>query len=270
MIGRARLYKKMNFFDKALADVDKAVSISPKVNAYFLRAEILFELDRYEEALSDFNKGIIIDADNMEARFKRARTHYVLNNLEAALADLQYGLEREPNHSIMQAHCGNILHKLERPDEAIGYLNTAIGLDSKNAFAFSIRGAIFYEKKLLDQALSDLKKAETLDSNDYFTLEMLGRIYYEKKEFDKSLAYLFQVIQHYTNENNADLYELCGDIFSQQNSSEDAIFYYKQALKQRDTSQILLKIAKEYGKLGNFQEEILIQYEAYQHQLTHS
>ena len=56
-------------------------------------------MNKYEEALADFNKSLEIDLNNSWALDRRGEVYRIMNKYEEALADLNKSLEIKPSNS---------------------------------------------------------------------------------------------------------------------------------------------------------------------------
>lgn len=79
-------------FEGAIKQYDKAIEIDPTFSeAYYLRASLLYDDDKYQEALVDLNKLISLKPDPiefyMEALLLRAKSNLKINNKEKACKD---------------------------------------------------------------------------------------------------------------------------------------------------------------------------------------
>lgn len=84
-VVKGELYKE----DAGLADIQAAMALNPMLlGARMSAAVLLFEMERYEDAIEEFGKVIAAgDADLMEAHYYRADSHYNLGNKESACFD---------------------------------------------------------------------------------------------------------------------------------------------------------------------------------------
>ena len=76
--------------ERALEDLNKAISIEPNATRLEDRGAVLRELGRHREALEDFNKAEALDPEGWKHSFGpllRADCHAHLGNAEAAVAD---------------------------------------------------------------------------------------------------------------------------------------------------------------------------------------
>lgn len=84
-VVKGELYKE----DAGLADIQAAMELNPTLaGARMSAAVLLFEMERYEEAILEFGKVIEAeDVDLMEAYYYRADSYYKLENKESACDD---------------------------------------------------------------------------------------------------------------------------------------------------------------------------------------
>ncbi|HKS17515.1 MAG TPA: tetratricopeptide repeat protein [Planctomycetota bacterium] len=76
-------------FDEAIAEYDKVEALDPKVDIYNLRGNARKDLGRFEEALKDFNRIIELEPESAIALNNRGHLLYELEKWDEALADLR-------------------------------------------------------------------------------------------------------------------------------------------------------------------------------------
>jgi len=106
-LNRGVAWKKLNFFDKAFADYDKAIEINPKYYvAYSNRGSSYISLFRYPEAMADLNKAIEINPKYASAYSNRGLVKSRLGNYREAIEDFDKALVLEPDNSIIYSNRG--------------------------------------------------------------------------------------------------------------------------------------------------------------------
>ncbi|CAF4266153.1 unnamed protein product, partial [Adineta steineri] len=80
--GRAKTYKVLKQFDKALTDIEQVILLKPYwAKGYYCRSEILFEMKCFTPALLSSLQGLTIDPDDQIGKQIMARhLHTVLHN----------------------------------------------------------------------------------------------------------------------------------------------------------------------------------------------
>src|ERR1043166_726163 len=92
--NRSLAYTKAEKLDQALADVDRAIRISPDyVFAYDNRGEIKRMRGEYDAAIVDFNMAIRLDPDFLAAYLDRGTAFKEMGNRKSARADFQTVLD---------------------------------------------------------------------------------------------------------------------------------------------------------------------------------
>jgi tetratricopeptide (TPR) repeat protein len=75
-------------FDKALADMNKALELKPDNLGYYFRAQVYADQNKNELALQDLNKSIELDAKDSSVYKLRAKVNAALGKKEASETDL--------------------------------------------------------------------------------------------------------------------------------------------------------------------------------------
>ena len=88
--NRGTLLGQLNRYEEAIADFDKVIAIFPRHElAYGNRATANYFLGKYEAALYDYNNAIALNANNANSYYGRALTYRALGNFAAAQNDFR-------------------------------------------------------------------------------------------------------------------------------------------------------------------------------------
>lgn len=89
----------MGQFDQALIDYNLAIESNKKcVSAYNNRASLYVDMKKYELALKDANKGLIIYENHGNLYKHRGLAHFYLRNYDQCLLDLQKSIKFAPKY----------------------------------------------------------------------------------------------------------------------------------------------------------------------------
>lgn len=91
------LYGNLGKKDLLLQELSWLLEHHPTSQNYIYRAHLFHENGNYEEALSDYNEAIRLDADNFMAYLKRAHTNFELVNYQLVIDDMNYLIHQDPN-----------------------------------------------------------------------------------------------------------------------------------------------------------------------------
>jgi predicted O-linked N-acetylglucosamine transferase (SPINDLY family) len=99
---------------------------------------VLFSLQRFNEALTNFNQALAIKPDFAEAYANRGSTLFRLNRCDEALNDFDRALQINSDlHSEVYANRGNALFILRRFEEALASYEQGVSIDQGDIHAFS-------------------------------------------------------------------------------------------------------------------------------------
>jgi len=124
---RAEVFMQLRQYDKAIADLDKASSISPNdADVYFQRAYILIATGKADEAVADFTKVLGIDPLHSKARLYRAIIHYRNKRFQPALDDCLALLKHDPTFYDAHITASRCYMELNNKAKALEHLETYI------------------------------------------------------------------------------------------------------------------------------------------------
>ena len=106
-----------------------------------------------QKCISDENKAIELDKNNLQAYHMRGVANYWLENYEQALTDLNKVIKECPNED-----------------------------------SYDIRSRIYYFTNNYESAIKDCTEVIKLNPNNANTYDCLGRIYYMQEDFDKAFS----------------------------------------------------------------------------------
>lgn len=102
LVNRGILRARKNETEGALADYDQGITLNPMLGeAYVDRGAVMIVLKRYDDALSDLDKGISLGANQLQiAYYDRGIADEALGNIRAAYEDYKKAVEIQPDFSL--------------------------------------------------------------------------------------------------------------------------------------------------------------------------
>ena len=88
------------------------------------------KLEKYQEAIENFNKAIELDPNSVAFYFARGDVYEILKKYEEAINDYDEAIELDPDNSYCYCNRGIAYEKMGEYQEAINDYNKAIELDS--------------------------------------------------------------------------------------------------------------------------------------------
>lgn len=149
--------------EKAVADFNKAfeMGINPKmeVSTRKLRAIALFQLKKYDEAISDFSFLIKNDASDFRAYLQRGWSFFYKGNHQSALADFDSALKLSPQEKGVRRYRAVSHYELGNYEKAVEDINEEIKINpAPLAEVYKTRANAYRKLGKIELAEADEKK----------------------------------------------------------------------------------------------------------------
>jgi tetratricopeptide (TPR) repeat protein len=174
-------------------------------DAHCQRGDVLFALERFEEAIVSYDRAIELDPQNVAAYANRGCAFGCSGDNEAAVASHDRALAIEPDHLLAALNRGVALHNLHRHEEALASFDRALAISPNDPGVHSNRATALGSLGRLDEALACYERAHALNPdfidayvNHGMLLKRLGR-------FDEALACFSRVLAVHPNDANVHL-----------------------------------------------------------------
>ncbi len=150
-------------YKEAITNYDKAIELNPQLAiAYNNRGTENAALHKYKEAIEDYNKAIELNPQLVEAYNNRGNAKSNLGDSKEAIADYNKAIELDPQYVDAYYNRGNAKLHSGKNEEAIEDYNKAIELNPKYAKAYCNRGVAKLALGRHEEAIKDYDKAKTL------------------------------------------------------------------------------------------------------------
>jgi tetratricopeptide (TPR) repeat protein len=186
---------QVGHYDKALHLLDRAKAItSNNHELQYNRANALFGLDRYKEALQGYSRAIELRPNYPLAFLGQSNVLTKLEAHEHAASSIDCAIKLMPDYELLFFNRGNIMDTLGKSDEAIRSFDRAIELEPTYGQAWHNRANLFGLTKRFDEAKSGFNEAIRLNPQDYDAYVSLAATYLALREFDDAIKTYEQVI----------------------------------------------------------------------------
>ncbi|MER8118100.1 tetratricopeptide repeat protein [Streptomyces sp. NPDC094031] len=180
---------------EALADLDRALALDPgDIPALSSRALCLYALGRADEALADADHVLAREEDTLWALVQRARIHADREEWDPALRDLDRIASLAPRDAWVAAECGDLYRDAGRYEDAVGELSRALELSPDYAWPLASRGAALCRLGRYEEALADLDRAVELVPDDVWPLVHQARCMGRLGRTDEALSRLRRAV----------------------------------------------------------------------------
>ncbi len=163
-IIRGGAYRAKGDFDRAIADLDKAVQLDPRsALSRMERAAIYHAKADLDRAIADYDRALQLDKNSVTAHAGRAKAYRGKGDFDRALADFEEAVRLDPKSSSLHVDRGAVYQTKGDLDQAITDYDEAIELDPIYAPAFLERAKAYRDKHDFERARQDLEAALKLD-----------------------------------------------------------------------------------------------------------
>lgn len=199
-VDRANAYLGKKDFDKALADLDRAVFRNSPYShtAYLTRGRILYSKGRYADAVENFTTAIATPAVEPTLipmfHVQRASAYVQLDKLDLAREDLDRSIKVKPFPGAYLVRA-NLSTREGKFDQAHADVTAVLQLQPRDVNALNVRGTIFRLQKQWDDALADFNKSIELQPITNSAFFGRAQLHLDQGDLDLALADLNIVLE---------------------------------------------------------------------------
>lgn len=236
------------------------------------RGDELFQLQRYKEAISAYDRVIQAQPQDYLAWFKRGITLENLNQFEAAIDAFDHVIQIQPEDYLAWYKRGVACERLQRYPEALQSYERVAELQPENYWAWHDRGKILELLRRFDEAIASYDRAVQLKSDFQLAVESRKRVLsqlqrvdtlYHLQHYDEAVASCDRAIE--LNPNDSLAWLMRGMALENLQRIEDAVAAYDHVVKiQPDDHLAWFRRANALEKLNRFEEAIAAYYRVVQ------
>jgi protein O-mannosyl-transferase len=199
--SRAVFYKgmtlsKANQYDKAIAEYDKAIALSPKyAKAYYNRGIAYGKKGNIAKAIENYNQAIQYDPRYTEAFVNRGNAFSSLKQYDKAVEDYNQVIAIEKNFLLAYYNRANAFRALGKTTEALEDYATVLRLNKNYAAAAFNRGTIFLNLKQWDSAIAEFSLAIQLKPKYKEAFVNRGIAYLNSNQVEKAIEEYDRALQ---------------------------------------------------------------------------
>jgi tetratricopeptide (TPR) repeat protein len=157
--------------DEALLSLRHALDLRPHyADAANLSGLILYQKDRFAEALEFFDISVRADPDQADALHMRALMLQKLGRLEESAADGARSAQFDPANADTHNNLGSVLHELDRFQESLACYDRALAVRPDYLVALNNKAHLLADMLRLDDALACYAKSLTIKPDDPIAL----------------------------------------------------------------------------------------------------
>lgn len=153
-------------YDRAVADLDAAVRLDPKIAGLYLERGLALDAKgEHTLAIADFGEAIGRNPGLVQAHFGRAIAYEDAGQHELSTADLNNAMRLDRNMvGALHMQRGNALRSAHQYDKAISAFDRAIDINSNWPLAYFGRAVSFEDKGDSERAAADYRRCIALNA----------------------------------------------------------------------------------------------------------
>lgn len=187
--ARGNSYQKLNKYDQAITDYDAAIKLDQKnASLYVNRGHALQAKGDLDKALADQDEAIKLDPKNRSAYVNRGDVFAAKGEYAKAVADYDAAIKIDPKDAVAYLDRGNARNADGKYEAAVADFDAAVQLLPKYPMGYFSRGFAHLYAGSLPKALADFKQAVALDPKDPYLalwLTIAGQRSKEKSDLAK-------------------------------------------------------------------------------------
>jgi tetratricopeptide (TPR) repeat protein len=227
---RSNVSQLAKHHSKILDAYEQAIQLDPtSAYAYILKGDVLYDLERYEEALTDYEQALQLDPENPYTYIFKGQALDGLERYEEALATYEEALQYIPDDAFVQGCRSITLYELERYEEALVACERSIELDPNDRFTHFHKGLILYALDHTEEALAAYEQAIRLDHVFDFVYQCKGDSLYVLERYEEALAAYEQAIR--LDPKYATAYKGKGDALYELKRYKEALAAYHRSIQ---------------------------------------
>ncbi|WP_066380136.1 MULTISPECIES: serine/threonine-protein kinase [unclassified Anabaena] len=193
------------------------------------QGNILFELQRYEDALAAYEQAVNIRPDYAQGWNGKGRTLAKLKQYEAALTAYDTAIQLQPNYVEAWRGRGFVLQNLRRYTEAIASFDKALQLNNNYPEVWNAQGETYSNLKQYNNAIAAYEQAIELQPENYTVWYNKGLALQNLQLYEDAIAAFKQAVKIKPDYERA-WYNL-GNAQVNVNRYEDAINAYEKTVQ---------------------------------------
>lgn len=203
---KAKKYYLVNRGVKAIKYLDKAIKKDKLyINAYIAKADLLYDLQRYSESSTVYEKALSINKNIPNIYYKLGTSYFFGNCYGLSITNLDKHIKYNKNHNVgsylLMAKANYNLHK---HDNVLYWSNRMI---SKNLFleeAYPLKAMAYFNKGWYKSALLEINRAIKLNPKDPVYFITRAECYRHLSQFKNTLKDLMHCKSLYLDQGNYD------------------------------------------------------------------
>lgn len=253
---RGNTLYNLNRFKEALENYDRAISIRPDyAEVWQDKAKTLYELKQYRESQSAYDKAIELKPEYLEAWTGRGYALDKLQQSQGAISSFDNALKIKPDYPQAWQGKGDALLNSQRYEDAIASYEKAVEFQPNLYQAWYNRGQAQQNLKHYEPAVQSYQKAVEIKSDNPEAWNNLGNVFLELNKNQEAFESYEKAVRFQPNFHQA--WYSKGIALLKMRRHEEAVEAYETTVKLKpDYSQAWYNLGWSYHELRRYEQAI--------------
>jgi pentatricopeptide repeat protein len=190
-------YYVLNRFDEALEVLNEMVDAAQETAGILLaRANLLFIMDRHEDAVADCKQVIALEPENCRAYFQMAKSERALGKLDEGVAGLTNAIVHKADFAEGYILRADLYLLLKKWNDALNDVEKVIELTPEDETAYLLRGRIHELLGDTAAAAADYRQVSEMNPFNEEAYLLAGRLMMSQEKYGKAIALFDEAIEH--------------------------------------------------------------------------
>jgi len=247
------VYKHLGNYTKARTEYEQAIQLNPH-NATALNnlGNILYQQDNYQDASQHYQAAIRLKPDYVDAHYNLGLCYVRLNDQPAAQQSFEKTIHYQPDHDQAHNQLGQIYQQQQKYTEARQHYQKCLTIYPEQTQVLHNLATNYLSEGNKQDAIECFVKTITLDPKHREAHFNLGALFICQHKLDLALKHYLQLL---SISPEVDVYYNIAVIYMYQDHHQDAINYFKHALKlDRTHFPSLVNLASTYLKINKYKK----------------
>jgi tetratricopeptide (TPR) repeat protein len=195
-VGKARILMEKDKIQEALDELGRGIQKNQNyVHAYELRGHVHLKLGEKEKALADLTKAISISPLNVARYDSCCQLMLLLGDIDGCIRILEMGLKQGLEDPFITERLGHCYFLKKEYSTALRYLREAVRLDPENISYMNSLAICYRDDKDFDKAIESYNRIIKKDPSNHLVLFNKAVTLKHMKKFDEAEKLFARVIE---------------------------------------------------------------------------
>jgi len=217
-VGKMLLSDCQGFLDIVVAHEKNSDS---NASTIYNRGETYYKEGKYQEAINEYDKAILMEPGNAEFHNSRGVTYYQLKQYYYAISDFINAIRLKSNHTLAYYNLAHSKYNLGDYDAALEDIETTILYNPDYCSALNLRGLIYNQKEDTESAFTSFQEASKCDPEVPLYFYNMAYMKYTDGDYEHAVSCFTKSLEK--GYSSADIFSYLGNSLDQLEEYNDAV-----------------------------------------------